>query len=154
MRTPARLLLGLALSVLLVATACKKTSDEDLIKATVRRALAAANEKDAGGVVEDADESFVGPRKMKLADTRRYLMGFFFRKGWVKAIERNLVVEVKNDTFAKAKLEVAVAEGNDVQEVQDLVPTNATMLEIEMGLEKIDGDWKFVKADYRRIGLK
>ncbi len=152
---PPRLLLTLAsLSLLAASTShCKKTSDEDLIKATIRRAIEAANEKRSGGVVEDAAEDFVGPQKMNLGDTRRMLIGFFFRKGWVKAVERDLTVEVEGET-AKAKLTVAVAEGNDVKAVEDLVPTNATMLEVDMTLAKIDGDWKFKTGDYRRVGLK
>lgn len=146
-------MLTLASLSLLAASHCKKTSDEDLIKATIRRAIEAANEKRAGGVVEDAAEHFVGPRKMNLGDTRRMLIGFFFRKGWVKAVERDLVVEV-DGANAKAVLTVAVAEGNDVKAVTDLMPTNATMLEVNLGLEKLDGDWKFVTADYRQVDLK
>ena len=131
-------------------TGCKKDDDEKLVKRVIRDAVEAANEKRAAGVVEDAADHFVGPRKADVRESRRLLMGFFLRKGWLKVFEKKLEVTVAGTT-AQAKLEVAVAEGEEVKTLQDLLPTNATMLEFDLDLEKIDGDWKFVKADYRHI---
>jgi hypothetical protein len=141
----------LSLAALAATSACKKDNDEDLIKAVVRKAVQAANDKKASGVVEDAAEHFKGPRNADLRECRRILIGFFMKKGWIRAFERKLDVTLVDATHAKAILQVALAEGKPVDKPQDLLPTNATMLEFDLDLEKIDGDWKFVKAGYEHL---
>lgn len=148
------LLFSLLAAVAASSTACKKENDEDLVKAVIRKAVDAANEKSAKGVVEDAAESFVGPRKANKREARRILMGFFLRKGWIKAFERKLEVTIDSETEASALLEVVLAEGKEVKALKDVLPTNGTVLEFKLKLRKIDDDWKFVTADYRHMRLQ
>lgn len=151
--TPLPPLLSSLLVALVLSAGCKRTSDEDLVRAVIDRAIEAANEKKASDVVQDAAEDFKGPRNMDVAETRRLLLGFFFRKGWVRTFPQNTDVTVDGDN-AQARLKIAVAQGNELKALEDLVPTNATMLQIDLTLKKIDGDWKFTTGDYRRVPVE
>lgn len=150
---PSPLLLTAALLTAGLAAACEDDpSDEDQIRAAVERALAAVNDKRPADVVEDAAETFVGPRSMKKADVRRTLAGYLLTQKWVKAFRRDLQIEVKGDT-AHVDLEVVVAQGNKIETLEDVVPTNGTVLDMDLELERQDGEWRFVKGAYKHKRL-
>lgn len=140
----------LAFAALLLLGACSKKSDEDLIRERIRSALVAVNAKKAGDVVADADEHFRGPRDMDLRQTRRIIAGYFLSAGWIRAFERGLEVQVDH-AEAHAVLEVVLAQGQQIKSLQDVLPTNGTVLQVDLDLEKRDGEWRFVKADYRTV---
>ena len=130
------------------ATACTKTpSEEDRVRAVIRKAIDAANEKRAGKVVEDTARDFKGPRGLGVQECRRILTGYFFQQGWLKVFERKLDVTLEG-TKAIAKLEVLVARGEPVESVEDLLPKQASRIDFDLELEKKDGAWSFTQADY------
>ena len=140
----------LLIALLLSLCACKKTSDEELIRAKVRAALTAVDEKKSGDVVADAAEDFRGPRKMDLRETRRIITGYMFGAGWLRAFERKLEVSVTGDT-AHVDLEVVLAKGKAVKRPEDVLPTNGTVLDVDLDVERRDGEWKFVQGDYTQL---
>jgi hypothetical protein len=143
-------LLSIAL-IAVVAASCSKT-EEERVRAVVRKAVAAGNEKDSGGVVEDAAPGFVGPRGMPVDDCRRILLGYFMREGWIRAFEKDISVTIDGDK-ATAVLDAILARGNEVKKLEDVIPTNAQRFVFTLELTKIDGDWKFTRADYVQKGL-
>ena len=148
------LTLGLA-GMLTIGTGagCRKAqSDEDQVRAVIRRAIEAANEKKAGDVVEDAASDFAGPRGADLRECRRILTGYFLQKGWLKVFEQRLEVQVEG-TSADAKLEVVVARGTPVTSIEDVVPKQASRLSFDLKLRKRDGAWLFTNADYQERPL-
>ncbi len=140
------------LALLPLLAHCTKTSDEDKIKAVIDRAITAANEKRAGGVVEDALPSFKGPRGADIRESRRILMGYFLSKGWVRVFKREVSVQVQGDQ-ATATLDATIAIGKPVQKLEDILPTNGAAVVFTLELQKKDGDWKFTKASYRKKPL-
>lgn len=140
-------LLTLALSLL--APACKRESEEDRVKAVVQKAIDAANAKKPGGVVEDALPSFRGPQNADLSECRRIITGYLLSPGWVHVFVRDLSVNVEGER-AKASIDAVLARGNPVEKLEDLVPTNGDALTFEVELRRVDGDWKFEQARYRR----
>jgi len=146
-RRPTLLLTALCL---LAVAACKSESDEDLIEKKVRAALTAVDEKKAGDVVADAAEDFRGPRNIDLRETRRYVTGYMLGSGWLRAFERKLDVSV-DGTTAHVDLEVVLAQGQEVKSIEDVLPTNGSVLDFDLELEKRAGDWKFVKGEYKQL---
>lgn len=134
----------------LTSLSCKKTPDEDIIRAHVQAALTAVNEKKPADVVEHAADDFKGPRKADLRETRRTITGFLLTRGWVRALERKLDVTVEGDT-AHVDLEVVLAEGKAIEKIEDVVPTNATVLDVDLDLERRDDEWLFVRGEYRHV---
>ena len=148
-----KLLLALPfLSSLLAATACKAPDDQAAIAAVVREALEGARAKKAGQVVARTAEGFRGPRNADATECRRILTGYFLQQGWLGIFERSLRVEVDGET-AKVVLEVIVARGRPVEKIEDLVPTNATVLQFDLQLAKAGSDWQFTRADFREKTL-
>ncbi len=142
----------LLLGLLPLLASCTKTSDQDKIKAVIDRAISAANEKRAGGVVEDALPNFKGPRGADVRESRRILMGYFLRQGWVRVFKRDLQVQVAGDK-ATATLDATIAVGKPVQKLEDVLPTNGAAVVFTLELEKKGDDWKFAKASYRKKPL-
>jgi hypothetical protein len=135
------------LSISSLNLACKKTSEEDRVKEVVRAALSAANEKNVGDVLEAALPSFRGPRDATLEDCRRILLGYFMGQGWIRGFERELTVKV-DGARAVAELDTLIAKGNEVKNIEDVVPTNASRLVFTIDLEKHEDAWKFARASY------
>lgn len=143
--------LVLALSVAAPA-ACRDPSDEDQIRGAVRRAITAVNDKKPGDVVEDAAPDFRGPSGSDLKEVRRIITGYLLTKGWVRAFERKLDVTVaEGAATAHVDLELVVTRGNKVERIEDVVPTQATVMDMDLELEKRDGVWRFVKAVYKLV---
>jgi hypothetical protein len=126
---------------------CRKDSDEDQVRAVIRKALTAANEKSAGGVVADAANGFKGPQNSDINECRRILVGYFMQQGWLHAFEKDLQITV-DGANAKAKLECVLAKGRAVQKIEDVIPTDATVLEFDFDLAKLGDGWKFTRATY------
>lgn len=152
-RVKTRPLLLLPLLLATTVAACKKTSDEDLIREKVRAALTAVNEKKAGDIVADAAEDFRGPRNIDLRETRRYITGYMIGGGWLRAFEHSLDVEVDGDT-AHVDLETLLAKGNQIKSIEDVLPTNGSRVKFDLDLERRDGEWKFVKGNYKTLRWK
>jgi hypothetical protein len=129
--------------------ACKGPSEEDRIKKVIESAVAAANEMKAKEVVENALPSFKGPGGKPPDDCRRILAVYFVSAGWTHVFTRGLEITVDGDK-AKAKLDTVIAQGKPVEKLEDLVPTNGDAITFELELEKVDGDWKFAAASYKR----
>lgn len=144
---------ALVLPMILGAAACtKKLSEEDRVRAVIRQAIEAANEKKAGEVVEDAAPGFKGPGGHDVRDCRRLLTGYFLQRGWLKVFERQLDVRVEGAN-ARAGLEVLVARGNPVESIEDVLPNQASRLAFELTLEKREGAWRFTQATYQQRPL-
>ena len=143
---------GLLLS-LLSSIGCKRAlSDEEQVRAVIRKAVSAANDKEAAGVVEDTAPGFKGPGGADVAECRRILTGYFLQQGWLKVFERGLEVNVEG-AKASAELDALVARGTPVESVEDILPKQASRLVFELQLEKNERGWAFSRASYRQRPL-
>lgn len=143
-------LLTAAAALLLALAGCEDPSDEDLVRAKVKAALSAVDEKSTGDILADAAEDFRGPRNIDLRETRRYIAGYMLGAGWLRAFARKLDVAVTGDT-AHVDLEVVLAKGKEVKSIEDVVPTNGSVLDFDLELERRGGEWKFTEGDYRQL---
>ena len=125
-------------------------SEEDRVKAVIRRAIEAANEKQASAVVAEVAPGFEGPSGADVRECRRILTGYFLQRGWLKVFERRLDVAI-DGSKARAELEVVLARGTPVKTVEDVVPKQASRVYFELELERNDDDvWRFTRASYRQ----
>lgn len=147
LRSSSAVLLATVLSISFLDIACRKETDEDRVKAVVRRVIESANEKKVGDTLQDALPSFRGPRDATLEDCRRILLGYFMGQGWIRSFERGLEVKVDGER-ATAVLDVVVAKGNEVKKIEDVVPTNAQRFEFTLSLVRVEDAWKFERASY------
>jgi hypothetical protein len=136
--------------LLLLLLGCREKSDRDLISALLDQTINAANEKSASGIVEHAAPDFRGPQNADVNECRRVLTGYFFGKGWLRVFEQNREITV-DGTTAAVKLDVVIAVGNEVQKLEDLVPTNGTHLLFYVALEKTAGEWTYKSAKYEHV---
>lgn len=145
-----RPLLTLLTLTLTLAAGCRDKSDDELIRDAVHRALTAVNEKKPGAVVEDAAADFKGPRSANLQEVRRIITGYLLTQGWVRAFERKLEVAVDGGS-AHVDLEVVVTKGNKVERLEDVIPTQASVLDMDLDLEKREAEWRFTVGDYKVV---
>ncbi|MCK6548228.1 hypothetical protein L6R52_20440 [Myxococcota bacterium] len=130
-------------------TNCSKTSDEDLVRAVIFRAIDGANEKAPAKVLADVAPGFQGPGGADVQESKRILLGYFLQQGWIRVFPRGLEITV-DGARATAKLGAVVARGNEVKRIEDVLPTNGDVVEFTLELSKESGDWKLTRASYRR----
>jgi hypothetical protein len=142
--------IGLLVAIVLaLLTGCKKVTEEDRVRAVIRKAIAAANARSASGVVEDAADGFRGPQNMRKDEVKGMIAAFLLGAGWVHVFERALDVTLEpNGTKATAKLEALLARGQEVKKIEDVLPTNAAEVVFTLELERIGAEWRFTHADY------
>ena len=131
----------------LLAIGCPSSDDQTVIKNHLRAAVEAAQDKRPNGVLEHVADDFRGPNGMSKADAKRVLVGRLLRGGWMKVFERSLDVSVEDETAAAA-LHVVIAKGEKVERFEDLMPTDGSAGRFDIKLEKRDGSWWIVAANY------
>lgn len=160
------IILTLAAGLGISLTACRTETPEAKVRALVHRTVEAANDKDTSEVMEAFSERFCGKGGPQLTgergcakpeQVRRVVLAHLLQPGWVRVFVRQLDVQVADDgTTAEATVLALLARGQPVEELADLVPSNASAYRFEMKLELEDGEWKFVagtteRADARRL---
>jgi hypothetical protein len=133
---------------LFIPLACKKESDEDRIKAVIRSAIDAGNQKKAAEILQHVTADFQGPRGADAAESRRLLLGLFLQNQWLHTFERGSSVTVDGDV-AKAEVDLAIARGNPVARLEDVPAANLDLLVFDLDLVRVDGAWKIKRAAYR-----
>ena len=126
--------------------------DETVIKGHIRDALEATQAKRPSDILERVAENFKTRRGLKRAEIKRILVGRLLRDQWVRVFERSLDVTVEGEK-ATVVLRTLVAQGDKIERIEDLVPTDADALRFDIKLEKRTDGWWIVEADYRQDGL-
>ena len=145
--------LVLLLSAVVSSAACTLfPDDETLIARIVRSSVSAAQDRDVAGVLARVSDDFRGPQRASKDDIRRALLARLLRQQWLRIFERSLTVDVDGDS-ATAELRIVVARGNQVTRLEDLVPTNASLLRFQLTFERRSRRWWIVLADYQQEPL-
>lgn len=154
--------------VALLLTACPKAeSPEGEIRNLVLDAAAAVAEHDTSAVVAPLAEDFCGARLRRGAPrvrarspgapcpgadreaVRRAVMARLLPRGWIRVFVRRLDVEVEGPSRAEAVLDAVIARGEPVERLEDLLPTQADELLLELDLERRSEGWRIVGGRFR-----
>ena len=98
----------LPIILILLLTACTRTSDEDLIKQNLDQAIEAVKARQPKKVVEHLTQDFVGQEQMSTEDVRRFMIAQFFRNQKINIVTTGLSITVENAQQAHASFRVVV----------------------------------------------
>ncbi len=128
-------------------------SDEEAIRLLFDRAARAAEEKRVSEAVEAVSERFRGGG----LDRRgvKQLVAFHVLRGdWVSVSVSGARIRVEDGARARANVDVVLARGGATGEaLEALLPGEASVHRIACRLEREDGEWRIVEADWTPVGL-
>lgn len=143
--------LALLLFIGLGAGACTDpASPEQVVRGQINAALEAARDKDLGDVFDDVHDGFTGPRGATLRETKRTVAGYLLRPGWMTVFAPRVEVASPEDGVVRATIDLVVARGRPVEQLEDVVPTNADRFTVRTTSRSIEGAWRFVSAEVDR----
>ncbi len=126
---------------------CPSLDDRTSIERIIRSAIDAAKARKPNDMLQRVSEDFKGPNGADRRQIKRMLVGRLIGDRWLRVFERSLEVTVDGDQ-AQAVLRVVLAQGNKIREAKDLVPTDASAARFDLVMNKRDGRWWIVGADY------
>lgn len=126
-------------------------TDEEQIRALFLGAARAAEEKRIGGVLEVVSERFSG-RDLDKQGVKRFVAGMILRGDWVAVAVAGVSVSV-DGALARANVDVVTARSGKGKAVADLLPQEAAAHRLACRLEREDGDWRVVAAEWEGIPL-
>ncbi len=128
-------------------------SDEEAIRLLFDRAARAAEEKRVSEAVEAVSERFRGGG----LDRRgvKQLVAFHVLRGdWVSVSVSGARIRVEDGARARANVDVVLARGGAKGKALDArLPGEARVHRIACRLEREDGEWRIVEADWTPVGL-
>lgn len=129
---------------ILAAAGCSRTSPEEAIRANIKAAQQAVEERDASDAVEHVAEHFLGNGRLTRQDLRRMLIGIFLRHQNINVVITRMDVNVNPHDPMSADMEgVVVATG-----AQNLLPQDGRIYKISGEWQDIDGEWMLVRLDW------
>lgn len=157
-RGPRRLIAVCALLALFSLTAplgacTDPAAPEQIVRGQITAALDAAREKDLGDVFDDVADDFSGPRGATLRETKRTVAGYLLRPGWMTVFAPRVDVAPPEDGIVRARIELVVARGRPVEELEDVLPTNADRFTVRTTSRQVDGAWRFSSAEVDRVRI-
>lgn len=154
-----RLALVLAVAAAVVAAVvlgvrllARSPSDDDQIRALFEESARAAGEKRVGDAVEGVSERFHGQGLDKRGV--RQLVAFHALRGeWTSVSVAGSAVTVEGAS-ARAVVDLVLARSGQGKALADLLPAEASAYRVACALEREDGGWRVVSAEWRPIDLR
>jgi hypothetical protein len=125
---------------------------EDAIRALVAECVADANKKDVSSIMDHVAEEFVGPQATRKQEVRTTLAYQLLRANDVAVIlNPTLTVSLKSET--QASLTGFFVFGRSQVKTAEELTQNAVaaVYKIDADLERRDGRWIFIGAQYQRV---
>ena len=143
MISPARLALILVFA--LVATACSRATDEDLVKQNLDQVIESVKARQPKAVIEHLTQDFQGQQRMGADDVRRFMIAQFFRNQKISIVTTGLKITVHGEQQASASFRVVVTGG------MDWIPDRLDYYQVETEWVKQDGDWLIRTANWKPV---
>jgi hypothetical protein len=126
-------------------------TDEEQIRALFLGAALAAEEKRVGGVMEGVSDRFSGDGLDKRG-VKGLVAGMLLRGDWVSVSVAGVAVVVDGDA-ARANVDIVTARSGKGKAVADLLPQEAAAHRLACRLEREEGDWRVLGAEWEQISL-
>lgn len=139
-----------AIGVAVVLSRDDGATPEARIRAALDRAVAAAEARDVGGVMDVVSDAYDSPTNTRNDLQRALLVQLRNDTSWKRVVLSEVVVDVEDvDPPARAQVSVAavLAKGDGP------VPANASVYRFDLVFAAEGGSWKIRQVAYRRAGL-
>lgn len=137
-------------------TACsKRTSDEEQVRAVIKKAARAVETKDLKTFMRLLRPDFTDDHGNDYNMVKGVLFGEFMRPGSIKVFITSTDVEVKGGV-ARANVKLVATRGADlsnIKSISDIIPEESQGFEVSVVLRKEDGKWLAVGANWVEIGV-
>lgn len=134
--------------LVLVAGCGSGTSPEDEVRAVIGAAEDAAEARDASALIELVAPDYRDPRGNGAEEIRRYVRGYLLAHQSIRLLTRIDEIRFPADDLARVRATVGMV-GRDAEAVGawDLA---ADLYEFDVTLAREGGDWRVIRADWRR----
>lgn len=145
---------GASLAALLVFGALlggcgEPDSPEAQVRAVVAEAKAAAEARDASRLFELIAPDYRDPRGFGADEIKRYLRGWLIAHQSVRLLTRVNSIEFPAEDLARLSVTVGMVGREAGGEAWDLA---ADVHDLEVSLAREDGEWRVIRAEWRRDG--
>jgi hypothetical protein len=132
---------------LALLTACSDgTSPEQQVRAVIESMEAAAEQRDAGELMEHISANYRDAQGQDRAEASRYARGYFIANQSVHLLTRIQSLEFPAPDEARVKLQVGMAGRAGEQGAGGLT---ADLYDFDLALIREGGEWKLSYADWR-----
>lgn len=143
---------GASLAALLtlgaVLSGCaERDSPESQVRAVVAEAKAAAEARDASRLFDLVSRNYRDPRGFAADELKRYLRGWLLAHQSVRLLTKVNSIEFPAEDLARLSVTVGMVGREAGGEAWDLA---ADVYDIDATLAREDGDWRVIRADWRR----
>ncbi len=129
----------------------KRSTDEELVRGVVDKAVRAAEGKDAAAFMKLVAKDYSDDEGNDYNGVKGILVYELLRKENLRVFVRSLAIEVKgNEALIDAR--VALVRGMDSESLKDIIPENAEGMRFNVVLRKQGGGWKAISAKWAPIG--
>ncbi len=136
-----------------VLPACKgKQAGEEAVRAVIKDMAESAGKKDVSGVMKHIDREYKDAEGNNYDAIKGVLTMYFVQLESINVFLRKQHIEVKGDKAA-AVVNAVVSRGRKVQDVKDLLPTEAGGFVFDLSFENKDGNWVVTSALWRQVGV-
>jgi hypothetical protein len=129
---------------------CQKETEQDKVRKVVTDIEAAAEEKDAGKIMDNLSKTYSDPQGSNYETIRKMLQGYFLIYPKISAYITNLDTSIENAS-AKAVFHVVLTSANKTGSVTDVVPRSLGMYDFNVSLRKESDGWKVTSAKWAQM---
>jgi uncharacterized protein (UPF0335 family) len=149
-----RLVWWLVASMAIASAGCgAEPTAEEKIRALIDRVERAAEERDAGDVLDALADDFEGVRGEDRRDVERIVRGTFLRMKDVYVYTVIRSIDVTSQGEAEGTILVGMA-GNDIDSPSQLRDLHADLYEFDLDFVEQDGEWKVSGGQWRPARLE
>ena len=136
-------------SVLFVSACSKPASDEVRLLKIMDDVVLSVEAKDIKGVVKHISKDFLSDNGSTSDDVKRILLSQLLRGDKLSVFIKSRDVELSG-AVGIISTGVVVVLGREVKSIADVIPKDATGLNLSIVFRKVDGKWMAVGGDWQR----
>lgn len=148
--------LAFAVVIAIVLGRDSEVDHEALIRAVINRAIAATEAHDLPGILEHVSDRF-SSREMDKKGLKGLLFVQLRRGAWRKVFLTDADIDLPEDEdpkTARVRLAAVLATGREIEDLEDVIPTNAAKYRFDLAFEReADDEWRVTAATYEQIAL-
>ena len=132
-----------------IVIGCGAASDEEVILNIMDEMVASVEAKDIKGVVKYISKDFLSDNGSTRDDVKRILLSQLLRGDKLSVFIKSRDVELSG-AVGVVSIGAIVVLGGEVKSIADVIPKDATGLNLSIVFRKVDGKWIAVGGDWQR----
>lgn len=139
------------LNLILLAAGCRRSTEEDRVKAVITTIQKAAEEKDIGEVLEHLSKTYRDPQGHDYNGIKGLLLMYFYRHQRV-SIYIPGIEAIVTEASARAVFEAVLTGAGTPESRPGMLPEALGVYSFDLTLKKEGKDWKVLSAAWQRSG--